>query len=181
MWNKSLIKQIWKCFVVVVFTDPWGETTASHKYSEWYVHKTNLNRNTPSPLTEVFRSSLTLFPSFFCFFFTGSLSVLKPLDREEQEVFNLTIVAEDHGIPQLSTSQVLCVQVIDVNDEAPVFQSSEFQTQVLENQGPGTTVLTVTATDRDQGSILIFFSYWGCQWWIYCPRKSPSSSLFMAI
>lgn len=83
--------------------------------------------------------------------FAGSLSILKTLDREEQEVFNLTIVAEDHGIPQLSTSQVLCVQVIDVNDEAPVFQRAEFETQVMENQGPGTTVLTVTATDRDQG------------------------------
>ncbi|XP_035034564.2 protocadherin-16 [Hippoglossus stenolepis] len=83
---------------------------------------------------------------------TGSLSILKALDREEQEDFNLTIVAEDHGIPQLSTSQVLCVQVIDVNDEAPVFQRTEFETQVMENQGPGTTVLTVTATDRDQGS-----------------------------
>ncbi|XP_023258330.1 protocadherin-16-like [Seriola lalandi dorsalis] len=83
---------------------------------------------------------------------TGSLSILKALDREEQEVFNLTIVAEDQGIPQLSTSQVLCVQVIDVNDEAPVFQRAEFETQVLENRGPGTTVLTVTATDRDQGS-----------------------------
>ncbi|XP_028277727.1 protocadherin-16 [Parambassis ranga] len=83
---------------------------------------------------------------------TGSLSILKALDREEQEVFNLTIVAEDHGIPQLSTSQVLCVQVIDVNDEAPVFQRAEFEAQVMENQGPGTTVLTVTATDRDQGS-----------------------------
>ncbi|XP_053297977.1 protocadherin-16 [Pleuronectes platessa] len=83
---------------------------------------------------------------------TGSLSILKSLDREEQEDFNLTIVAEDHGIPQLSRSQVLCVQVIDVNDEAPVFQRAEFETQVMENQGPGTTVLTVTATDRDQGS-----------------------------
>ncbi|KAM4619841.1 protocadherin-16 [Polymixia lowei] len=83
---------------------------------------------------------------------TGSLSILKALDREEQEVFNLTIVAEDHGTPQLSTSQVLCVQVIDVNDEAPVFQWAEFETQVKENQGPGTTVLTVTATDRDQGT-----------------------------
>ncbi|XP_035482204.2 protocadherin-16 [Scophthalmus maximus] len=83
---------------------------------------------------------------------TGSLSILKALDREEQEVFNLTIVAEDHGIPQLSTSQVLCVQVIDVNDEAPAFHRAEFDIQVMENQGPGTTVLTVTATDRDQGS-----------------------------
>uniref|UniRef100_A0A4W5JKH0 Cadherin domain-containing protein n=1 Tax=Hucho hucho TaxID=62062 RepID=A0A4W5JKH0_9TELE len=33
---------------------------------------------------------------------TGSLSILKALDREDQEVFNLTIIAEDHGMPQLS-------------------------------------------------------------------------------
>ncbi|XP_033954706.1 protocadherin-16 [Pseudochaenichthys georgianus] len=83
---------------------------------------------------------------------TGSLSILKALDREEQEVFNLTIIAEDHGMPQLSTAQVLSVQVIDVNDEAPIFQRAEFEAQVMENQGPGTTVLKVTATDRDQGS-----------------------------
>lgn len=43
------------------------------------------------------------------------------------------------------------MQVIDVNDEAPVFQRAEFEAQVMENQGPGTTVLKVTATDRDQG------------------------------
>lgn len=87
------------------------------------------------------------------FFFSaiGSLSILKALDREEQEVFNLTIVAEDHGIPPISTSQVLSVQVIDVNDEAPQFQRAEFEAQVMENKGPGTTVLKVTATDRDQG------------------------------
>ncbi len=84
-------------------------------------------------------------------FFVGSLSILKALDREEQEVFNLTIVAEDHGMPQLSTSQVLSVQVIDVNDETPVFQRAEFEAQVMENKGPGTTVLRVTASDRDQG------------------------------
>ncbi|XP_028322183.1 protocadherin-16 isoform X2 [Gouania willdenowi] len=83
---------------------------------------------------------------------TGSLFILKALDREERELFNLTIVAEDHGSPQLSTSHMLCVQVIDVNDEPPVFQRAEFEAQVMENQGPGTTVLVVTATDRDQGS-----------------------------
>ncbi|XP_061607074.1 protocadherin-16-like isoform X2 [Phyllopteryx taeniolatus] len=83
---------------------------------------------------------------------TGSLSILKALDREEQEVFNLTVVAEDGGTPSLSTSQFLRVQVMDINDEVPVFQKAEFESQVLENQGPGTTVLTVVATDRDQGS-----------------------------
>uniref|UniRef100_A0A8C7I9V6 Cadherin domain-containing protein n=1 Tax=Oncorhynchus kisutch TaxID=8019 RepID=A0A8C7I9V6_ONCKI len=82
----------------------------------------------------------------------GSLSILKALDREDQEVFNLTIIAQDHGMPQLSTSQVLSVHVIDVNDEPPLFQWEELEAEVRENKEAGTTVITVTATDRDQGS-----------------------------
>ncbi|XP_041849765.1 protocadherin-16-like [Melanotaenia boesemani] len=83
---------------------------------------------------------------------TGSLSIFKPLDREEQDIFNLTIIAEDHGIPQLSSSQMLCIHVIDVNDEVPWFEESQYETQVSENQPPGTTVLTVSASDLDQGT-----------------------------
>ncbi|XP_029027438.1 protocadherin-16-like [Betta splendens] len=83
---------------------------------------------------------------------TGSLSIFKPLDREEQDVFNLTIIAEDHGIPQHSSSQLLCVHVIDVNDEVPWFEESQYDAQVPENQPAGTSVLTVSASDLDQGS-----------------------------
>ncbi|XP_045930685.1 protocadherin-16-like [Micropterus dolomieu] len=83
---------------------------------------------------------------------TGSLSIFKPLDREEQDVFNLTIIAEDHGIPQHSSSQLLCVHVIDVNDEVPWFEESQYEAQISENQPPGTSVLTVSASDLDQGS-----------------------------
>lgn len=82
---------------------------------------------------------------------TGSLSIFKPLDREEQDVFNLTIIAEDHGIPQHSSSQLLCVHVIDVNDEVPWFEESQYEAQISENQPPGTSVLTVSASDLDQG------------------------------
>ncbi|TKS80796.1 Protocadherin-16 Protein dachsous -like protein 1 [Collichthys lucidus] len=83
---------------------------------------------------------------------TGSLSIFKPLDREEQDVFNLTIIAEDHGIPQHSSSQLLCVHVIDVNDEVPWFEESQYEAQISENQPPGTSVLTVSASDLDQGT-----------------------------
>ncbi|KAJ4935670.1 hypothetical protein JOQ06_017200 [Pogonophryne albipinna] len=83
---------------------------------------------------------------------TGSLSIFKPLDREEQDVFNLTITAEDHGIPQHSSSQLLCVHVIDVNDEVPWFEESQYGAQISENQPPGTSVLTVSASDLDQGT-----------------------------
>ncbi|KAK1900595.1 Protocadherin-16, partial [Dissostichus eleginoides] len=83
---------------------------------------------------------------------TGSLSIFKPLDREEQDVFNLTITTEDHGIPQHSSSQLLCVHVIDVNDEVPWFEESQYEAQISENQPPGTSVLTVSASDLDQGT-----------------------------
>ncbi|KAG5844636.1 hypothetical protein ANANG_G00164590 [Anguilla anguilla] len=83
---------------------------------------------------------------------TGSLTILKALDREEQALYNLTVVAEDHGTPQHSTTQLLSIQVIDVNDEAPWFERGEFEAQVSENRAPGTSVLTVSASDRDQGT-----------------------------
>ncbi|XP_026154669.1 protocadherin-16-like [Mastacembelus armatus] len=83
---------------------------------------------------------------------TGSLSIFKPLDREEQDIFNLTIIAEDHGTPQHSSSQLLCVHVIDVNDEVPWFEESQYDAQISENQPPGTSVLMVSACDLDQGT-----------------------------
>ncbi|XP_061538054.1 LOW QUALITY PROTEIN: protocadherin-16-like [Phycodurus eques] len=83
---------------------------------------------------------------------TGSLSIFKPLDREDQEVFNLTIVAEDHGAPRCSSSQLLRVYVVDVNDEVPRFEESHYEGQIAENQPRGTAVLTVSAFDLDQGS-----------------------------
>ncbi|XP_061596681.1 protocadherin-16-like [Cololabis saira] len=83
---------------------------------------------------------------------TGALSIQKVLDREQQDSFNLTVLAEDGGSPQLSSSTLLRVTVIDVNDEAPAFTQDQFQARVVENRGPGTTVIRVEATDRDQGS-----------------------------
>ncbi|XP_057695677.1 protocadherin-16-like [Corythoichthys intestinalis] len=83
---------------------------------------------------------------------TGSLSIFKTLDREEQEVFNLTVVAEDHGTPRHSTTQLLRVYVVDVNDEAPRFEESSYEAQIAENQPRGSAVLTVSAFDLDQGS-----------------------------
>uniref|UniRef100_A0A8C7U8V0 Protocadherin-16 n=1 Tax=Oncorhynchus mykiss TaxID=8022 RepID=A0A8C7U8V0_ONCMY len=83
---------------------------------------------------------------------TGSLSILKAIDREDQDLLNLTIVAQDHGVPALSSSQLLSVQVIDVNDQVPWFQENQYQAQITENQPAGTTVLVVSASDLDQGT-----------------------------
>ncbi|XP_028856949.1 protocadherin-16-like isoform X2 [Denticeps clupeoides] len=83
---------------------------------------------------------------------TGALSVLKPVDREEQDLYNLTVVAEDHGKARLSATQLLSVQVIDVNDEAPRFAESQYEGHIAENRPAGSTVLVVSALDLDRGT-----------------------------
>uniref|UniRef100_A0A8C5BLR5 Dachsous cadherin-related 1a n=1 Tax=Gadus morhua TaxID=8049 RepID=A0A8C5BLR5_GADMO len=82
---------------------------------------------------------------------TGSLSIFKPLDREEEETFNLTVVAKDHGTPQRTSSQLLCVHVIDVNDEVPQFEEVQYEAEIPENRPQGFSVLEVSAVDLDQG------------------------------
>uniref|UniRef100_A0A8C5BE63 Dachsous cadherin-related 1a n=1 Tax=Gadus morhua TaxID=8049 RepID=A0A8C5BE63_GADMO len=83
---------------------------------------------------------------------TGSLSIFKPLDREEEETFNLTVVAKDHGTPQRTSSQLLCVHVIDVNDEVPQFEEVQYEAEIPENRPQGFSVLEVSAVDLDQGT-----------------------------
>ncbi|XP_078078835.1 protocadherin-16-like [Mustelus asterias] len=83
---------------------------------------------------------------------TGALSIVKKLDCEEQSWINLTIEACDHGTFQRSAAQLLHIQLIDVNDEVPVFGEALYEASVLENQSVGTQVIQIQATDRDQGS-----------------------------
>ncbi|XP_030055623.1 protocadherin-16 [Microcaecilia unicolor] len=83
---------------------------------------------------------------------TGSLAIVKPLNREEKEQYNLTVVASDHGFPRRTSTQSLSILVIDVNDEAPAFERAEYEITILENQEPGVTVLQLSATDKDLGS-----------------------------
>ncbi|XP_058680865.1 protocadherin-16 [Ammospiza caudacuta] len=83
---------------------------------------------------------------------TGALSIVRALNREEVAQHNLTVVATDHGFPRLSATQLLSVLVLDVNDEAPVFEKPEYQAHIMENLPAGSPVLQVLATDRDLGA-----------------------------
>lgn len=82
---------------------------------------------------------------------SGALSVVRALDREETPGYNLTLVATDHGSPRLSSTQTLSISILDVNDETPTFEKSQYEGKVLENQSAGTSVLRLRAVDRDLG------------------------------
>lgn len=53
----------------------------------------------------------------------GTIRLLRELDRERQDFYELLVAAEDHGVPKLSSIAVVSIQVEDVNDCAPRFES----------------------------------------------------------
>ncbi|XP_049642845.1 protocadherin beta-5-like [Suncus etruscus] len=76
----------------------------------------------------------------------------RPLDREQQEEYNITITATDLGIPRLATQHTIRVQVSDVNDNAPAFSQPAYTLLVGENNSPALHIGSVSATDADAGS-----------------------------
>uniref|UniRef100_A0A8C4YIX3 Cadherin domain-containing protein n=1 Tax=Gopherus evgoodei TaxID=1825980 RepID=A0A8C4YIX3_9SAUR len=75
----------------------------------------------------------------------------KSLDREEQAVHNLILIATDGGDPVRSGTTQIRVIVLDSNDNAPVFSQPVYKVSVWENVPKGSTVVTVKATDLDEG------------------------------
>ncbi|XP_069388097.1 protocadherin alpha-2-like isoform X4 [Paralichthys olivaceus] len=82
---------------------------------------------------------------------SAELVLQKSLDREKQSVIHLTLIAVDGGKPARSGTLKIVVYVMDINDNAPVFSQSLYKAQVIENAPFQTFVLTVSATDLDEG------------------------------
>ncbi|XP_051903269.1 protocadherin Fat 3 [Hippocampus zosterae] len=85
---------------------------------------------------------------------SGVVVLERPLDRESQDSYRLRARATDQAGLQgaLFTQVELTVLVLDVNDNAPVFQKHEYTVTVPEDVAVGTEVLRVLATSADIGS-----------------------------
>ncbi|XP_053179596.1 protocadherin gamma-A11-like [Scomber japonicus] len=75
----------------------------------------------------------------------------KELDRENLKEINLFLTALDGGSPQKSGTVVIHITVLDANDNVPVFSQAVYKASLPENSPVGTVVLTVSATDADEG------------------------------
>ncbi|XP_037833457.1 protocadherin gamma-A10 [Kryptolebias marmoratus] len=78
-----------------------------------------------------------------------SLVTDSELDRERASEYNITVSCSDEGVPSLSSSVTLTLQISDVNDNAPVFDRSLYEAYIVENNTPGLSIFTVKATDAD--------------------------------
>uniref|UniRef100_A0A3B3UBG4 Cadherin domain-containing protein n=1 Tax=Poecilia latipinna TaxID=48699 RepID=A0A3B3UBG4_9TELE len=78
-----------------------------------------------------------------------SLVTDSELDREIASNYNITLTCSDKGVPSLSSSVTLTLEISDVNDNTPVFERSSYEAYIIENNTPGVSIFTVKATDAD--------------------------------
>ncbi|XP_036403740.1 protocadherin gamma-A11-like [Megalops cyprinoides] len=81
-----------------------------------------------------------------------SLITGQELDREKVPEYNITITATDEGSPPYSANKTVTLRIADINDNAPVFQLPSYTAYVLENNAPGVSIFSVTASDKDSGN-----------------------------
>uniref|UniRef100_A0A8C4H9P8 Cadherin domain-containing protein n=1 Tax=Dicentrarchus labrax TaxID=13489 RepID=A0A8C4H9P8_DICLA len=82
---------------------------------------------------------------------SAELVLQKALDREKQPIIKVILTALDGGKPPRSGTLQLNVNVIDTNDNTPIFSKSLYKVRVRENTAHGTVVIKLNATDLDEG------------------------------
>ncbi|XP_070198278.1 cadherin-23-like [Littorina saxatilis] len=73
------------------------------------------------------------------------------IDREMQDTYILEVLMKVKGTPSLTSTASVTVNVMDVNDNAPVFMKSEYVYHVAENMQIGEEFARVVAHDPDEG------------------------------
>ncbi|XP_036403732.1 protocadherin alpha-8-like isoform X7 [Megalops cyprinoides] len=82
---------------------------------------------------------------------SAELVLQKALDREKQPVIQLLLTAVDGGKPPRSGTLQIVVNVLDINDNNPMFSSQLYKVRVSENVPRGTMIVRLTAADLDEG------------------------------
>ncbi|XP_056455863.1 protocadherin gamma-A2-like isoform X9 [Gadus chalcogrammus] len=78
-----------------------------------------------------------------------SLVTDSDLDREKESGYNISVTCSDEGVPSLSSSVTIALQVLDVNDNAPVFLKKTYEGYIVENNVQGVSIFTLNAKDAD--------------------------------
>lgn len=109
--------------------------------------------------------------------YNGHLKVTGDLDRESADMYEFNVIARDHGTEPLSSTVLVQVNVLDVNDNPPIFWGFDdirdyvsngvdqfpvpvYRSSIAENSPVGTIVAKVYANDSDlvgNGNGLILF------------------------
>ncbi|KAJ8245418.1 hypothetical protein GJAV_G00270520 [Gymnothorax javanicus] len=87
---------------------------------------------------------------------SGWIAVAAELDRETTELYSFHVEARDHGVPALTSSASVSITVMDVNDNVPTFTQRVYELKLNEDVAVGSSVLAVTAVDRDANAAVTY-------------------------
>ncbi|XP_029113178.1 protocadherin alpha-C2-like isoform X5 [Scleropages formosus] len=87
------------------------------------------------------------------------LVISEPLDREKVPEYEIIFIVTDRGIPPLSDNETITLELLDINDNAPLFSKSFYTIPVLENNAPGSLLSSLSAFDPDlhENQYLVYF------------------------
>ncbi len=80
------------------------------------------------------------------------LALKGQLDHEEDNAYEMKVIAWDGGNPPRSGTITIDIAVVDINDNSPQFLNASYEANVPEDTRPDTTIIKVTALDPDTGS-----------------------------
>lgn len=80
---------------------------------------------------------------------TGEIQTARLLDRETISMYNLIVGGIDTGIPPQTGTTIVKIHITDINDNGPTFDPSQLVGRVMENEPPGTKIMTLSAKDPD--------------------------------
>uniref|UniRef100_A0A7N6AC75 FAT atypical cadherin 3a n=1 Tax=Anabas testudineus TaxID=64144 RepID=A0A7N6AC75_ANATE len=86
---------------------------------------------------------------FFIDPLSGVIKVNKQLDRETLPSYSLAIRALDSGMPPMSSTVMVNIDISDINDNPPTFSPANLTTVIQENKPIGTSILQLSVIDQD--------------------------------
>jgi hypothetical protein len=81
----------------------------------------------------------------------GRVIVSGHLNRETASLHHLTFIAETDTSPALNAYYDMIIQVIDQNDNPPIFMNNPYEVSLSEAVAPHTSVIQIQAKDDDYG------------------------------
>ncbi|GAV09765.1 hypothetical protein RvY_19251 [Ramazzottius varieornatus] len=81
---------------------------------------------------------------------SGVITTRGRFDRESSRYVSVTVIAKDSGIRPLIGICSFQVELLDENDNPPVFERTQYETTVRQDRKKG-PVIAVIATDADAG------------------------------
>nr|XP_012324907.1 protocadherin Fat 2 isoform X1 [Aotus nancymaae]XP_012325578.1 protocadherin Fat 2 isoform X1 [Aotus nancymaae] len=82
---------------------------------------------------------------------TGVIKLRKTMDHESTKLYQIDVMAHCLQNTDVVSLVSVNIQVIDVNDNRPVFEADPYKAVLTENMPVGTSVIQVTAIDKDTG------------------------------